>query len=1041
MRYYGQRDRRFLGSFTGLRALFVYCRPTVASAQTHWSDIAEDSVFKSRAATESMPSTFRVVLVDVASLKQTLVQSGAKTTSGQTIISLPQPDGGSRDFVVEPSGVMPEALASKWPEVSAFQGFAVDDPTVTVRFEISQRGLSAQVLEPGNRWMVDPKPGLQKGSAISYYSGDSRRPARTSMCELETSRSSPIKSQGGLREKKSRAGQLAARSSGTGLRTYRLAVATTGEYGAYHIQQGSTPGAAIVTTINRVVGILEKEMSISLQLVPNNNEIVHTDPSTDPFTGNNNASVLIDESQTHIDLIIGDANYDIGHTFSTGAGGLASLPSVCVTGSKAMGVTGSSVPRGDFFDVDFVAHEIGHQFGGSHTFNGSNGSCSGGNRSYLTAYEPGSGSTIQAYPGLCGPDNLQGAVDPIYHSESFEQMYGYVSADFGSSCGVVTMVNNTPPIVDAGPDYAVPRGTPLVVTGSASDNEQTNITYLWEQRDLGPQAALTAADDGQIPLFRVLTPTTSSARYLPKLASVVSGNHADDEKIPQVARELDMRLTVRDGVGGVNSDDMLISVSGAAGPFVITTPNGGESVGSSRTINWDVAGTHQAPINTSEVEILLSTDGGQTFNTSLGVTANDGSHTVNFPAGVQSSTARLMIKALGNIYYDVTDSNFDLDSDRIVPSAPTATSVAATDGGAVISFSPGADNGVPITSYEASCSTPDSSETYSASTSPAQPFDETTPYTSLLVFSDAVTIQPGGLQVPVNISHTYRGDVVLSLMSPAGATVPLKAESGSDDGVDVIGTFPTSLAPVQSLDAFAGENAEGTWTLNVSDAFDVDSGTVNSWGITVVSVIPGDQVSVSGTSSPLTLSGMTNGEEYSCEIIAYSGSNVSDTVTVGTVTPAVQGPVDSDNDGVVDEEDAFPNDPSETTDTDNDGVGDNADAFPTDPSETADTDADGVGDNADAFPNDPNETLDTDGDGIGNNADPDDDNDSVSDIDEAANGTDPLNPDTDGDSLSDGQELELGLNPLDPNDCPEDLCPSSSILLKIIPLLIEEAAQ
>ena len=203
------------------------------------------------------------------------------------------------------------------------------------------------------------------------------------------------------------------------------------------------------------------------------------------MTGTNNASTLIDESQEQIDLLIGSENYDIGHTFSTGAGGLASLGSVCNPIRKVQGVTGSSQPRGEYFDVDFVAHEIGHRLGANHTFNGANGGCAGSTRWYLSAYEPGSGSTIQAYPSLCGVDDLQTAVDPIYHSESFEEIRTYVAEGLGSSCGVVTDTGNTAPVVDAGADYVVPKGTPLIVTGSASDAEQSELTYLWEQRDLG----------------------------------------------------------------------------------------------------------------------------------------------------------------------------------------------------------------------------------------------------------------------------------------------------------------------------------------------------------------------------------------------------------------------------------------------------------------------------------------------------------------------------------------------------------------------------
>ena len=384
-------------------------------------------------------------------------------------------------------------------------------------------------------------------------------------------------------------------------------------------------------------------MALSLQLVPDNDKILFTSVATSPFTGNNNASVLIDESQEQIDLLIGPANYDIGHTFSTGAGGLASLGSVCNPVRKAQGVTGSSQPRGEYFDVDFVAHEIGHQLGANHTFNGANGGCAGSTRNYLTAYEPGSGSTIQAYPSLCGVDDLQNAVDPFYHSESFEEIQTYITGPVGSSCGVVEETANTPPVVDAGSDYVVPKGTPIIVTGSASDAEQSEVTYLWEQRDLGSQAALSAPDDGEIPLFRVLTPTSSPTRYLPALSSVLSGNYSDTEKIPQVARDMNLRLTARDGAGGVNSDDIVVTVSGSAGPFSLLSPNGGEVVGESKTIRWDVSETDKAPINASQVEILLSTNGGVSFDTSLGLTDNDGLASVSFPGGIQSSSARIMI--------------------------------------------------------------------------------------------------------------------------------------------------------------------------------------------------------------------------------------------------------------------------------------------------------------------------------------------------------------------------------------------------------------
>ena len=245
-----------------------------------------------------------------------------------------------------------------------------------------------------------------------------------------------------------------ARSSGTTLRSYRLAVATTGEYGAYHGTKESAL-SAIVTTMNRVDDIYRKEMAITFELVGNNDEIVFIDADTDPFSGNNSASTLIAESQVQIDSIIGNENYDIGHTFSTGAGGLATLRSVCNSSLKARGVTGSSTPEGDPYDVDYVAHELGHQFGGYHTFNARNCAV---NPTSSSAYEPGGGTTIQAYAGICGSDNIQANSDPMFHSHSFDQMYGFASEGAGDSCALKTPLDNTAPIANAGMPLPSPRG-------------------------------------------------------------------------------------------------------------------------------------------------------------------------------------------------------------------------------------------------------------------------------------------------------------------------------------------------------------------------------------------------------------------------------------------------------------------------------------------------------------------------------------------------------------------------------------------------------
>jgi hypothetical protein len=575
-------------------------------------------------------------------------------TSSPLEITIPDPDGNFERFSVQYSPIMEDGLAAQFPEIRTYSGRGVDDPNATVRLDLTPQGFHASVLTPGGMWYVDPYFAGDSVHHASYYRRDLR--AKESwQCLVESQSASNTAF---------RAENAIAASSGSQLKTYRLACAATGEYTAY---QGGTVAlgqAAVVTAINRVTQVYEADFAIRLVLVSNNSSIIYTNSRTDPYN-NTNPNLLLSKNQSNLDSVIGSSNYDIGHVVGTGGGGLAALGVVCRAGLKAEGETGSPDPTGDAFYIDYVAHEMGHQFGANHSFNGVTSNCSGANRNASTAMEPGSGTTIMAYAGICGVDDLQPHSDPYFHSISYDEIIAYTTTGLGSGCPVITATGNIAPTVTAGADYAIPIQTPFTLTASGSDLNGDSLTYCWEERDLGAAQVVTGTDNGSSPIFRSFDPTSTPSRIFPQLSDILSNTATKGEQLPSLSRSaMKFRVTVRDnrtGGGGSNSDDMNVQVVSSAGPFAVTFPNSSVSLGGTQTVTWNVANTSVAPIGTSLVNLLLSTDGGYTFPTVLAANvANDGSETVTLP-NISTSAARIKVEAVGNIYWDMSNSDFTIN--------------------------------------------------------------------------------------------------------------------------------------------------------------------------------------------------------------------------------------------------------------------------------------------------------------------------------------------------------------------------------------------
>lgn len=634
--------------------------PLGAAAVPIWSDVAPGELVAA-GQRDIIPARYRTVALDRAALDAVLLQAPLEGSANALVVDvtleLPLPEGGFGRFRVVESPIMAPELARKFPEIQTFLGQGLDDPTSVTRFDRTPNGFHAMVLSTSGTVYIDPYSRGDREHYIVYDTRDAVNPSASDFrCEVHADASANR-----LVELTTGAPNL---PNGTTLKTYRLAVAATGEYTAFHGGTVPTAMAEIVTAMNRVNGIYERDLAIRMELIANNDLVVYTDGGTDPYT-NNSGGTMLGQNTTNLNTVIGSANYDIGHVFSTGGGGVATLNGPCGA-NKARGVTGLSSPIGDPFYVDYVAHEMGHQWGGNHSFNGNSGFCSG-SINPATAYEPGSGTTIMGYAGICDPQNVQQNSDDYFHAINYQEIVNFVTAGNGNSCDVPTATGNTPPVPEAGLAYTIPINTPFELCGTATDVDSDTLSYSWEEFDLGA-AGDPNSPVGSAPIFRSFEPTVSRCRTFPRRSDLLNNTQTLGEILPSYARTMNFRMTVRDnqaGGGGADYDSTSVVVSAAGGPFLVTAPNTAVSwtAGSNQNVTWNVAGTDVAPIACVAVDIALSLDGGQTFVITLATgTPNDGSASVVVP-NAGTTQARVRVRCAGNIFFDVSNTNFTVVGD------------------------------------------------------------------------------------------------------------------------------------------------------------------------------------------------------------------------------------------------------------------------------------------------------------------------------------------------------------------------------------------
>ncbi|MBE2280334.1 MAG: T9SS type A sorting domain-containing protein [Ignavibacteriaceae bacterium] len=656
--------------------LFITALLTLSlSAQTNsynpWEPISRMDV--PQALTQQIyASHYKLFRVNPSSLfdfLKTAPSEEFQNTGRAPYLEIILPSGRTVKFAVYESSIMEAPLQAKYPQIRTFKGVSNDEGIFSARFDFTEQGFHGHIFTSEGTVFIDP---FSMGNT-EYYMAYNRKdfiihPDNMGVECLVTDY---------YQHEETNEPTVMA---GT-LRTYRLANAATGEYTAFHGGTVALGLSAIVTALNRVNQVYERDMAIRMILIANNDLIIYTNASTDPYT-NNNGSTMLGQNVNNLNNVIGFANFDIGHVYSTGGGGVAYLASVCGS-NKAGGVTGSPAPVGDPFTIDYVAHEMGHQYGANHT---QNNNC---NRASSAAYEPGSASTIMGYAGICSP-NLQSNSDDYFHIHSMIEMSNALNSTVGS-CATQSSTGNTAPVVTMPTGgYVVPISTPMKLIGSATDaNNPSSLTYCWEQYDLGP-AGSPNTPSGNAPIFRSFKPVNTGTRYLPKLSDVYNNTQTLGEILPSYARNLTFRLTVRDnnpGAGDFTSQLVAYTTTAAAGPFQVTYPNAaGASFpgGSSITATWNVANTNVAPVNVANVNILLTTDAGLTYTMIKTNTPNDGSEEITLPT-TMTTTARLVIESINNIFYDVSNANFTIT--EAIPVELTSFDVYQSESSIVLNWS------------------------------------------------------------------------------------------------------------------------------------------------------------------------------------------------------------------------------------------------------------------------------------------------------------------------------------------------------------------
>ena len=768
---------------------------------TLWEyDHSFENVNKEDLKTKALPTTYKTVKLNNLDVLDDILLKAPKRFSKdahrqKVILPLPFPNGRIVEFEIQHSPVMEPELSASFPQIRTYTGISTNGLRHKAKITQTPHGIFVMIRGSQEGTIYVQPLELLEGIYYSYYSKDITQEVNNHQCELHEDHAKKEINEDAF---------LTSRSGDCQLRQYRLALACTGEYAQFYNDEDDSNGDIIsdafsnmVIMVNQVNGIYEQDLGITFIIVNGNNQLIFTDPNTDPYT-NNSTSAMLDENAETCENLIGDDNYDIGHVFALGGGGRAFLRSVCGN-NKAKGVSKADGPLGDQADIKTAAHELGHQFGASHT---QNNDCQRANSS---SYEPGSGSTIMGYAGIC-PPQVQSFSDLYFHTKSIESIGDFVVSN-GNACATLLTSENQPPFVEAGPNYTIPISTPFILQGEANDEDGDPLSYTWEQydREFAPMPPQSTNRFG--PLFRSFLPTPEPIRYFPSLEVLAGINNDRWEVLPSIKRTMKFRLTARDlndRFGCPVEDELRVFVDDKGGPFTVTYPTRDTiwTTGESETITWDVAGTDQSPFDCNNVSIYYSTDGGLTFpNLIAEDVPNTGSYEIIVP-DESSAFIRIMIKCSENIFFTTSQGYVSIGQREVCKKFYA--------GDTPIELSP--DSAFIITSVI------------------DIPIEEN--ITNLKV-------------IDILGTHSYIGEVLFTLLDPSGnETLLLGQKCGAFEDFDIsfaegAERFACPLDdgeftdPAESLLPYLGTNTKGLWGLKIEDIFAGDGGELTTWGMEV----------------------------------------------------------------------------------------------------------------------------------------------------------------------------------------------------------------